>query len=513
MRSLLFLLLFLSVSFVFSPSVFAANHCVKSFQPTGPNEIIRKVDPNYVADLVLNQNNKYTVTTVPFRTEVLNQGTRGFCHMYSLYAELVREYKSRNEGKDPNISIYYWAYHHWLRRGIETALDPKAGSSIPEGSWYEITFDLIKDVGVMTKDQWEALGGQSDIETAYKNSIQEGQLKSLMNSSHIQLRLFESFFNTEGTEREIQKRLSKLLQTDWYSVGEFKKIVKEKQKKLKSNSTALSAEQVQILKDVSDGKLRHDKLNSEQLTALKKAFKKDIENEVRRVFASIFFSQAKSPEEVDKTEENVRLSQSLFPEVHQSTLNISVNEEMKKNAPIRFVQRKESHLYFNTSIKNLEEIISQEIEEKGNSVWIGYDHNDNFVDNSSGAMTIKGFKFNPVNPYMTRKERDIHQIFDGGHAVQLIGVQRALPTKEQLARGQKGDIVAFIMQNSWGEKPGQKGIYTMGIDYFRAFIWVITTRDEDGKIDRAVTEANQLRQRKLQLSINEFKSKRQSAKN
>ena len=221
----------------------------------------------------------------------------------------------------------------------------------------------------------------------------------------------------------------------------------------------------------------------------------------------MFFGQKEIPDLVEQTDENVNLSRLMFPEMHQATLNVVVNEGMKKKAPIQFMDKRESHLFFNTSIDNLMELIVQELEMKKNSVWIGYDHNSNFVDNASGAMTIKGFGFNPVNPYMTRKERDRYQIYDGGHAVQIVGVRRAKSTPQQIKRGEKGNIVAFVMQNSWGEKAGQKGIYLMGVDYFRAFIWNITLRDETGQIAQAAAAAASYDKKKVRLSLDEFKAK------
>jgi bleomycin hydrolase len=75
-------------------------------------------------------------------------------------------------------------------------------------------------------------------------------------------------------------------------------------------------------------------------------------------------------------------------------------------------------------------------------------------------MTIGGLSLPKGGGPLPRKLRSKHVVFDGFHAVQIVGYDLDRRT---------GKIVKFKIKNSWGDKAGSGGYYHMYLDYFRAF--------------------------------------------
>lgn len=114
-------------------------------------------------------------------------------------------------------------------------------------------------------------------------------------------------------------------------------------------------------------------------------------------------------------------------------------------------------------LNDIEKIAKQGLD-SGFNVYLTYEHNGDFVDNKTGIMTIGGFYIPPGGGPIARKERVRHQLFDGGHAVQIVGYDLDPRT---------GNIVKWKIKNSWSEKAGTDGYYHMYQDYFRAFAFSV----------------------------------------
>jgi aminopeptidase C len=83
-------------------------------------------------------------------------------------------------------------------------------------------------------------------------------------------------------------------------------------------------------------------------------------------------------------------------------------------------------------------------------------------------MTIEGMESGPMNPHISRADRNLVDLYYGGHATQMVGYEV----------NNSGEIVAFKMQNSWGTEAGRGGYFRMDMSYFRSYIWRLTIRDE-----------------------------------
>lgn len=121
-------------------------------------------------------------------------------------------------------------------------------------------------------------------------------------------------------------------------------------------------------------------------------------------------------------------------------------------------------MLFETSIDRLENTV-KELIDKGQAVYLGYQHEASFVDKETGTMTLAGFHF-PTNARpLSRRQREWSERNGGGHAVQIVGYDLDPKT---------GKIIKFKIKNSWGEKAGDNGYYHMYVDYFRAYARGIT---------------------------------------
>ncbi|WP_413557033.1 C1 family peptidase [Bdellovibrio sp. HCB209] len=103
--------------------------------------------------------------------------------------------------------------------------------------------------------------------------------------------------------------------------------------------------------------------------------------------------------------------------------------------------------------------------DRGQMVYLAYEHHAEYVDKTTGIMSIRAF-YTPS--YAKPLPRELRTQFDkngGGHAVQIVGYERDPQT---------GKILKWKIKNSWGEQNGDEGYYHMYDDYFRAFAKGIT---------------------------------------
>ncbi|WP_413574492.1 C1 family peptidase [Bdellovibrio sp. HCB290] len=123
----------------------------------------------------------------------------------------------------------------------------------------------------------------------------------------------------------------------------------------------------------------------------------------------------------------------------------------------------------NTDIDTVETKTASLIDQ-GSMVYLSYEHHAEYVDKSSGIMSIRAFYTPSYAKPLNREARDAFKKNDGGHAVQIIGYERNPET---------GQIIKWKIKNSWGTGSGDEGYYHMYNDYFRAFTKGVTFTTEN----------------------------------
>ncbi len=509
----LFTLLISSVSF-------GENKCLQTYKSEKMNpEVLggasRITDTKYASKFILTEVDKhFDVKWVTDLGPIQNQKNWGFCHLYSFFEEITREYRQRNKGQDSNISIHYMAFHHWLGRAINTALNPSLPLKPQEGGWYIYDIDLFKKIGSMKLDDYLRLGGKTNVEEKLTYFLESSILAKSISQMHDEQNLINDLLKFEFSDKEIaefskgnaqelkpedrlklvkRKYMQQLFKEDNFRrKDEFNAFVKKKERAFEAKKTVLSKDQIKVLRDLADGRNRTLGLSLEEIEKIKISVRRDIKTEVTELFSEFFFGNKEIPPEIMDLKKNVELAKSLFPEIDHPTISVSIDEsQIRHGTKLSFEQKPDfvnNHIYMKASRSVMYELISEEID-KNNGIWIGYDHNDPFVvnklgDASLGLMSLRAFAWAPKSPYNSRYVRfEKKGIFSGGHAVQIVGIIREKVPDYSKNYGRKGEIIGFIIQNSWGEEAGQKGFYVMDRTYADAFLFGITIRDEAGQVN------------------------------
>ncbi|MBN8537477.1 MAG: hypothetical protein J0M15_10530 [Deltaproteobacteria bacterium] len=532
------LLIALNLFTVFIASVsLGENKCLQTYNskkisPEVLGGVSRIIDTKYSSKFLLTEVDKhFDVKWVTDLGPVLNQKNWGFCHLYSFFEEKTREFRQRNNGKDPNVSIHYMAFHHWLGRAINTALDPSSPLKPQEGGWYIYDIDLFKKIGSMKMDDYLRLGGKTNVEEKLTYFLESSILTSTISKMHDQQNLIDDLFKDEFSDKEMEE-LSKGIPSKFSPASrlkivkrnymqqlfegenyrrkdEFNAFVKEKEAAFEAKKTTLTKDQVNVIRDLASGRLQIATFSASEIEKIKINVRNDIKKEVTELFSQFFFGKNDVPSEVMDLKKNVFLARSLFPEIDQATISVSVDEsQIRYGTKVGFKAKPDfvnNHIYMNASRSVLYELISEEVD-KNNGVWVGYDHNDPFVANklgedNLGLMSLRAFSWTPQSGYLSRYVRfEKKGIVNGGHAVQIVGIIREKVPEYFKNHGLKGEIIGFIIQNSWGEEAGQKGFYVMDRSYADAFMFEITIRDEQGQVS-ALKE--KMKQYKKQTGLNQ----------
>lgn len=119
--------------------------------------------------------------------------------------------------------------------------------------------------------------------------------------------------------------------------------------------------------------------------------------------------------------------------------------------------------FFSVISTNLDvlEQTARELLDQGQTVYLAYDHNSDFVDVKTGVMSIGAFNLPPGGGPLSRTQRSFFNVEPGGHAVQLIGYDVDPKTNQ---------VTQWKIKNSWGDKLGDAGYFHMYRDFFRAFV-------------------------------------------
>ncbi|WP_413581565.1 C1 family peptidase [Bdellovibrio sp. HCB288] len=123
----------------------------------------------------------------------------------------------------------------------------------------------------------------------------------------------------------------------------------------------------------------------------------------------------------------------------------------------------------NTDLASVESAATQLID-RGQMVYLAYEHHAEYVDKSTGIMSIRAFYTPSYAKPLNRELREQFKKNDGGHAVQIVGYERDPRT---------GKILKWKIKNSWGTSSGDDGYYHMYDDYFRTFAKGITYSEAD----------------------------------
>lgn len=152
----------------------------------------------------------------------------------------------------------------------------------------------------------------------------------------------------------------------------------------------------------------------------------------------------------------------FFPELLAPMTILGVSYDRKAETTLQY-----SNQYFQMISSDLESLenTARRLLDKGQNVYLSYDHNSDFVDVKTGTMSISAFNLPPGGGPLTRKQRAYFSVAPGGHAVQIVGYD-VDPKTNQVTR--------WKIKNSWGAKKGDAGYFHMYSDFFRAFVMSIS---------------------------------------
>ncbi len=151
-----------------------------------------------------------------------------------------------------------------------------------------------------------------------------------------------------------------------------------------------------------------------------------------------------------------------FPELMQPITVLGASYDRKAKTVLQY----ETPFFkmISTDLDSIEQT-ARELLDKGQNVYLGYDHNSDFVDVKTGTMSISAFNLPPGGGPLSRLQRAYFKVPPGGHAVQIVGYD-VDPKTNKVAR--------WKIKNSWGDKMGDAGYFHMYRDFFRAFVVTIS---------------------------------------
>lgn len=124
--------------------------------------------------------------------------------------------------------------------------------------------------------------------------------------------------------------------------------------------------------------------------------------------------------------------------------------------------------FLNVPIEYLKEAAIKQLKD-GESVWFGNDVLKE-MDRKTGYLDTELYKTDElfdVDTYMTKAERLATGEGEVSHAMTLVGVDL-----------DKGEIRKWKVENSWSEKSGRKGYFTMSDKWFDEFVYEVVVRKE-----------------------------------
>lgn len=156
-----------------------------------------------------------------------------------------------------------------------------------------------------------------------------------------------------------------------------------------------------------------------------------------------------------------------FPELKKSMVRVAAKVRPEEETS---TITDNGHTFTNASVAEIENLVTAVID-KGHSVFLAFDYNPNFTDQKTGIMSISGFYAPPGSEPLTQAQMVELKIKPNLHATQIVGYDRDPKT---------GQLIKFLIKNSWGEFAGSKGYYHMYLDYFRSQVRNISFYDDMG---------------------------------
>lgn len=419
---------------------------------------------------------------VPYHLPILNQGTRGFCWLYSTFENLVSRVMNKT-GSDPGLSLHYLSYYHWLENAINTAKNVKA-TSVEEGGNLDRALELMRKKGVITDKEYTEAGGSNTIQLPAENALEMPMLKALVQESHRDKSILESLLKPSVAHSASPKDLVKYY-SDLYSDPNFKillgQLIKRKEVDVKNGKSSFSAEMIQILKDgLKSDFIPTQNFSGKQLDLFFEAIDKDIENNVTVFFNRMYFKSDRNlvEEKIDLEAAKSRAAQ-LFPEINKPSVYFVVSSN--RNQKPEVVEVDENAIAIALTANDVKRTI-RALHRQGLPVSLIYDHQDNFVSmnndqdpHKDGVMSVKRTKSWPIGLYRTLRERTMESVKHerAGHLVVTTGTY--------MFKNKSGvkAIAGFLVPNSWGTKVGKDGYFYVDQSFFGAFADATTVFHSD----------------------------------
>lgn len=184
-------------------------------------------------------------------------------------------------------------------------------------------------------------------------------------------------------------------------------------------------------------------------------------NQIKDLFRQMVGEMPARFEFQGKTWTPKEFAKAYFESFEGPMLQMVINNNRK--AATEFTSTKQGDKL--TTSVDLVESTARELLDNGQSVYLSYDHHAEYVDATTGIMSIRAFHIPPYARPATRQMREAFDTNSGGHAVQIVGYELDPRT---------GRVVKWKIRNSWGLNKGDEGHYHMYDDYFRAFAKSIT---------------------------------------
>ncbi len=188
----------------------------------------------------------------------------------------------------------------------------------------------------------------------------------------------------------------------------------------------------------------------------KKEITRKAKLQITKIFENIIGEFPKTFEYQGKTYTPQQFQTAFFNELDQPIVSMVVNHH-RKESPSEYDDK--SLQVVLTDLETVEST-ARSLLDQGLNVYLGYDHNSNYVEPLTGIMSLAAFEIPLGGGPLSRPQRDFYGLPTAGHAVQIVGYDFDPKTNQ---------ILKWKIKNSWGAAIGKEGYFHMDHDYFRAF--------------------------------------------
>ncbi len=396
---------------------------------------------------------------------IMNQGKRGFCWLYSTFANLLQRRMQRT-GIDPKITIYYPSYFHWMEQAVKAATQIDS-TGVEEGGDFFGALDIFRKHGAVTLEKWIAMGGNTDIELPQKDVLETPQINALVQQSHAKKAALTNWFKPEiamnATDENVAAAYTKFYDNK-SQVNALKRLIEEKTSLIRKNKpTAFTADMLKKMRTLVDAKENPNTVfNGTEMKAVFDALNTDITESMKTLFNQIYFNQDSNPMETQlNVEEAKKFAHEIFPELREKEIYIHLSDDHDQKPQM------DPEVGLVLSIKDALKLMGLVVKANVPTVMV-YDHQGQFVDAldpanpaNQGTMSVQRLRYSPDKIYVSRMDRKIPQVRweRGGH---LVDIQGAYFDANE-------NLLAMEIHNSWGTTYGQEGEFIADLSYLGAF--------------------------------------------